>query len=113
MEASSGCCCRSPKRSRETSMSQVRYFKICPGCQTHAALQASFCPTCGHRFRTQFVDPTLVVPAPRTTYRVRRPSALGIAVGLVLALLLAVTNPTEDDLARYMVEMIRHDRDPS
>lgn len=43
-------------------------MKICPVCQTHNPLEATFCPQCGHQFRTQFPQggpaPTQMVQKP-------------------------------------------------
>ncbi len=32
-------------------------YKACPKCQTSAVLDAQFCQSCGHKFRTQFTPP--------------------------------------------------------
>ncbi len=36
---------------------QPQPYKICPQCKTGAALDAQFCASCGHQYRTQFIPP--------------------------------------------------------
>lgn len=43
--------------------------KICPRCQTPAAVDAQFCSRCGHGYRTQFQQDQTVLGAPQPPYQ--------------------------------------------
>lgn len=73
-------------------------FKVCPRCQTPAALDAAICGKCGRQYRTQFVPPPDQTqafagsPAVPINIPVKRPSkrlkvALAIIVPLVICFL--------------------------
>lgn len=57
-------------------MSETTY-KICPSCNTHAAINHAFCKSCGHQFSTQ--PESLPIPEPEPPYRQHQPVKPGKA----------------------------------
>jgi hypothetical protein len=94
--------------------------KICPRCSTPASLSVQVCPSCGHRFRTQFVTPADPVqfkptqmmqvqtspwlPAAPTTLRYKRPVLvlMTVLIGLFVFGALA-TQARDSKIARALL----------
>jgi hypothetical protein len=82
------------------------YFKVCPRCGQTAELGAARCRSCGHVYRTVFTEPsdrTTAVSAPWSGGKLSRPVLVRLGVAVAVAILLAVTNPNEEDLAAWAI----------
>jgi hypothetical protein len=58
--------------------------KMCPRCGTTTVIDAAYCPTCRHQYRTQFANRTQAVPIPARQRPAWEPVQLFTLVALAL-----------------------------